>query len=158
MSLCYHSSSSGTMHPSGFQYGQGSFCSSLIEARWRCKHLRIGSPVLHTVSSATCHSYNPGGSPEPLIVNRAVSVFPFKSEGQHPQLVNEANTDSLALRPVALPSQNLQHAITRILLCCTTGVNEQFPGRDFNPLDTLPMTACDSTPSHVCTMHIVWPQ
>ncbi|VAW87708.1 hypothetical protein MNBD_GAMMA18-492, partial [hydrothermal vent metagenome] len=47
---------------------------------------------------------------------------------------------------VVLPSQNLQHAITYILLCCTTGVNEQFPGRDFNPLDTLPMTAGSLTP------------
>jgi len=61
-------------------------------------------------------------------------------------MVNEANIDSLALRPAVLLSQNLQHTITCILLCYATGVNEQFPGRDFNPLDTLPMTACDLTP------------
>ena len=70
-----------------------------------------------------------------LIGLQAVSVFPFKSEGQHPRLVNEANTDSLSLRPVALPSQNLQYTITCVLLRSTTGVNEQLPGRDFNPLD-----------------------
>ena len=77
----------------------------------------------------------PEDLPEKLIVRQVVSVFPFKSEGQHPRLVNEANKDSLALRPVALPSRNLQHSITQILLRSTTGVNEQFPGRDFNPLD-----------------------
>ena len=64
-----------------------------------------------------------------------MSAFPFVLEGQHPQLVNEANTDSLALQPVALPSWNLQHTITHGLLHSATGVNEQFPGRDFNPLD-----------------------
>jgi hypothetical protein len=57
------------------------------------------------------------------------------------------NTDSLALRPAALPSRNLQHAIACGLLRSATGVNEQFPGRDLNPLDGLPMTACDLTPS-----------
>ena len=36
--------------------------------------------------------------------------------------------------------------ITHLLLRSTTGVNEQFPGRDFNPLDSSPMTACDLTP------------
>ena len=87
----------------------------------------------------------PEDQPEPLIVQQVVSVFPFKSEGQHPQSVNEANTDSLALRPVASPSRNLQHTITRELLRSTTGVNEQFPGPDFNRLDKPPMTACDLT-------------
>ena len=31
--------------------------------------------------------------------------------------------------------------MTHALLRSATGVNEQFPGRDVNPLDTLPMTA-----------------
>ena len=35
---------------------------------------------------------------------------------------------------------------THGLLRSTIGVNEQFPGRDFNPLDKPPMTACDLTP------------
>ena len=55
------------------------------------------------------------------------------------------NTDSLTLQPVALPSRNLQQVITHLLLRSTTGVNEQFPGRDSNPLDSSPMTACDLT-------------
>ena len=57
-----------------------------------------------------------------------------------------AITDLLALRPVALPSRNLQYIITHALLRSTTGVSEQFPGRDFNALDRSPMTACDLTP------------
>ncbi len=77
----------------------------------------------------------PEDLPELLIVKPVISVFPFKSEGQHPHLVNEANTDSLSLRPVVLPLQNLQYTITHALLRSTTRVNEQFPGRDFNPLD-----------------------
>lgn len=35
------------------------------------------------------------------------------------------------------------------LLRRATGVNEQFPGRDFNSLDTLPMTACHLTPIYI---------
>ena len=75
-----------------------------------------------------------------------MSVFPIKSKGQHPQLVNEANTDSLTLRPVASPLQNLQPPITQRLLCGTTEVNEKFLGQDFNLLDKLPVTAYDLTP------------
>ncbi|SET70525.1 hypothetical protein SAMN05216326_1773, partial [Nitrosomonas marina] len=82
-----------------------------------------------------------------LIVRQVVSVFPFRLEGQHPQLVIEANKDSLALRPAALPSRNLQYSITQILLHSATGVNEQFPGLDFNPLDRLPVTACNLGPA-----------
>ena len=78
-----------------------------------------------------------------------MSVFPFKYEGQHPQLVNEADTGSLALRPVALPLQNLQHSITQILLCGATGMNGQFPGQDFNLLDKMPVTAYYLTPLHI---------
>ncbi|SER25075.1 hypothetical protein SAMN05421690_101446 [Nitrosomonas sp. Nm51] len=89
----------------------------------------------------------PEDLPETLIVRQIVSVFPFRSESQHLQLVNGANKDSLALRPAALPSRNLQHSITQILLHSTTRVNEQFPGRDFNPPDKLPVTACDLTPN-----------
>ena len=37
---------------------------------------------------------------------------------------NEANTDSLALQPVALPSRNLQYIIAHARLRSTTGVNE----------------------------------
>ena len=55
------------------------------------------------------------------IFKPVISVSPFRSEGQHPQLVNEANTDSLTLRPVALPSRNLQHMITHVLLRSNTG-------------------------------------
>ncbi len=66
----------------------------------------------------------PEDLPEPLIVRQVISVFPIKSKGQHPQLVNEANTDSLALQPVALPSRNLQYIIAHALLRSTTGVNE----------------------------------
>ena len=72
-----------------------------------------------------------------------MSVLPFKSEGQLPQLVNEANINSLGLRPPVLLSQNLQHTFTRTLLCCATGVNEQFPGWDINPQE--PITVCDVT-------------
>jgi hypothetical protein len=88
----------------------------------------------------------PEDLPEKLIISQAISAFPFRAEGQHPLLVNEANSDSLALRPVVLPLQNLQQAITHLLLCLATRVNEQFPGRDFNPLDTSPVTACALTP------------
>jgi len=77
----------------------------------------------------------PEDLPETRVVSQAVSVFPFKSEGQHPQLVNEAHMDSLTLRPAALPSRNLHFKIAHEMLRSTTGVNEQFPGRDFNPLD-----------------------
>jgi len=75
-----------------------------------------------------------------------MSVFPIKSKGQHPQLVNEANTDSLTLQPVASPLQNLQTAITHSLLCGATEMNGQFLGQDFNLLDNLPVTAYDLTP------------
>jgi len=40
---------------------------------------------------------------------------------------------------------NLQHSITQVLLCGTTGMNGQFPGQDFNLLDKLPVTAYDLT-------------
>ncbi len=88
-------------------------------------------PALHNLSSATCHSYNPGGFARSFPLEQVISatrdqtmsVFPIKSKGQHPQLVNEANTDSLSLRPVASPLQNLQPSITRRLLCGTTEMN-----------------------------------
>ena len=51
------------------------------------------------------------------------TVFLIKSKGQHPQLVNEANTGSLTLLPVVLLLQNLQQSIARILLCGATGMN-----------------------------------
>ncbi len=67
----------------------------------------------------------PKNSPVPLIgLKQVMAVFPFKSESQHSQLVNEANTDSLSLRPVALPSRNLQFIIAYALLRSTTGMNE----------------------------------
>jgi len=75
-----------------------------------------------------------------------MTVFPTKSKGQHPCLVNEANTDSLALRPAILPLQNLQHPITQMLLCGATEMNGKFLGQDFNLLDRLPVTAYDLTP------------
>ena len=89
-----------------------------------------------------------------LIVRQVVSVFPFRPVGQHHQLVNEVNKDSLALRPAALPSRNLQQSITQILLHSATGVNEQFPGRDFNPLDKLPVTACSLTLSTLLVLFL----
>ena len=61
-------------------------------------------------------------------------------------LVNEANTDSLALRPAISPLQNLQHPITQMLLCGATEMNGKFLGQDFNLLDRLPVTAYDLTP------------
>jgi len=80
-----------------------------------------------------------------------MSVFPIKSKDQHPQLISEANTDSLALQPVASPLQNLQHSITQTLLCGTTEVNRQFLGQDYNLLDKSPVTAYDVTPVRLLT-------
>ena len=58
--------------------------------------------------------------PETLIVRQIVSVFPFRSEGQHPQLVNEAHTDSLSLRPVASPKAPTVGAFAELTTCTLT--------------------------------------
>ncbi len=50
-------------------------------------------------------------------------------------MANEANTDSLALRPATLPMGNLQNVITHTLLPSATGVNEPLPRQDFNLLE-----------------------
>jgi hypothetical protein len=70
-----------------------------------------------------------------LIIEQLVSVFPFGAKGRHPQLVNEADTASLSLRPVISPSRSLQRTITHAMFRSTTEVNEKFLGRDLNPLD-----------------------
>lgn len=59
-------------------------------------------------------------------------------------LVNETNKDSAVA--CSFPSRSLQHSITQILRHSATGVNEQFPGRDFNLPDKLPVTACNLLP------------
>ena len=98
-----------------------------------------------------------------------MSVFSFRPKDQHPQLVNEANTGSLSLRPAASPLQNLQHPITQILLCGATEVNEKFLGQDLNLLDRLPVTAYGLTPFTVffsfelkviilCILKIIYPR
>ena len=154
MSLCCRSPSNGTMNPSDFQCSRSSFHSSLIDDRWLCKATALDLPSctaylpLHTtpITPEDPFSHSHFGAVLRAACRRKVTVFPIKSEGQHLQLVNEANTDSLALRPVALPLQNLQHSITQILLCGTTEMNGQFLGQDFNLLDMLPVTAYDLTP------------
>lgn len=132
--------------PQTFNTARFNFAPRLYKSVGSAYH-RIGSPVLHNNLPLHATPTTPENLPEILIVSQVVSVFPFRLEGQHPQMVNEANKDSLALRPAALPSWNLQHSITQILLHSATGVNEQFPGRDSNPLDKLPLTACNLGPA-----------
>ncbi len=137
MALCCRTPSIGTMNPSDFQYSQKTISPVKAYRSLLALHnatvLDLPPCTINLPHHAT--PTTPEDLPETLIVRPVISAFPFRQKGQHPQLVNEANTDSLALRPGALPARNLQRIITHTLLRYATGVNEQFPGRDFNPLD-----------------------
>ncbi|MDH3769504.1 MAG: hypothetical protein OET79_00755, partial [Nitrospirota bacterium] len=65
--------------------------------------------------------------------------------GRHLQFVYEATSRFACATACSFAHGKLQPLITQTLLPGTGKVYEQLLSRDFNPLDTPPMTACSQT-------------
>jgi len=92
------------MNPSDSRYGLRRFRFLIRFSRWSPHH-RNGSPVLHGISSTTCHPCYPGSRWTPLpLFQRPSSGLPLQDTGSaSPFSVTRLRLGSLALRPAALP-------------------------------------------------------
>lgn len=92
------------MNPSDSRYGLRRFRLLIRFSRWSPHH-RNGSPVLHGISSTTCHPCYPGSRWTPLpLFQRPSSGLPLQDTGSaSPFSVTRLRLGSLALRPAALP-------------------------------------------------------
>jgi hypothetical protein len=130
------------MNPSDSRYGLPRFRFLIRVSRWSPHH-RNGPPVLHDLSSTTCHPCYPGSRCALLpLFQRTSSGLPLSNRGSaSPIFVTRLRLGSLALRPAALPLGNLRPPITRTPLPGARKAYGQLLSRDFNPLDKSPITA-----------------
>ena len=135
------------MNPSDSRYGPPRFRFLIRVSQWP-PHYRNGSPVLHGLSSTTCHPCYPGSRCAPLpLFQRSPSGLPLQSRGSaSPFSVTRLRLGSLALRPAALPLGNLRPPITRTPPPGARKAYGQLLSRDFNPLDIPPITANGLSP------------
>ena len=94
------------MNPSDSRYGPPRFRFLIRVSQWPPHH-RNGSPVLHGISSTTCHPCYPESRWTPLpLFQRPSSGLPLQDTGSaSPFSVTRLRLGSLALRPAALPCE-----------------------------------------------------
>ena len=144
--MCCPSNSNGTVNPSDSRRQRLRFRFLIRSPRW--------SPhPAQRVSSTGQYIFHNMPTLLPRETTRATSVVrarvlrpsPFVHRVGFSGLFTRLLMSSLALRPATLLCGNLRPRVTTTPLPHATGAYGQFPGRDFNPLDTLLLLRTDAT-------------
>ena len=143
--MCCPSNSNGTVNPSDSRVQRLRFRFLIRSLRWS------PHPTQRVSSTGQCIFHNMP-SLLPRETPRATSVVRARVQRPSPSVhrvgfsisFTRLLIGSLALRPATLLFGNSRPRVTTTPLPHATGAYGQFPGRDFNPLDTLLLLRTDS--------------